>query len=89
MVDNVKHPQHYREYPKEIIDVIKFILGEEGFIAYCMGNEIKYRMRAGFKNDVKEDMDKAFMYKKFRDEFEASKNKWQVNYLYNKGIGHE
>ena len=40
MSDNVKHPDHYKEYPKETIDIIRFVLGEEGFKAYCIGNEL-------------------------------------------------
>jgi len=65
---SVSHPDHYNHYPIEVIEIIKKILGSEGFKAYCFGNEIKYRMRAGFKNDQSEDIAKAMMYKKFREQ---------------------
>lgn len=65
----VEHPAHYTAYPLEVIDIIRRTLGDDGFRAYCFGNEIKYRMRAGLKGaNVEEDIAKAMMYKKFRTE---------------------
>ena len=65
--DNVSHPSHYTAFPVEVIEIIKAALGPEGFRAYCFGNEIKYRMRAGLKGDnAAEDIAKAMTYKKFR-----------------------
>jgi len=68
MADQVKHPDHYKAYPMEVIDIIRHILGPEGFKAYCVGNEIKYRLRAGLKegNDAEQDINKALQYYKFR-----------------------
>ena len=68
MGDNVKHPSHYADnYPVEVIDIIRELLGEDGFKAYCFGNEIKYRMRAGLKGDnAEEDIAKAMQYMEFR-----------------------
>lgn len=67
--DAVNHPSHYIAFPVEVIEIIKAALGPEGFRAYCFGNEIKYRMRAGLKGDnAAEDIAKAMTYKKFRDE---------------------
>lgn len=63
----VDHPSHYTAYPVEVIDVIRMILGAEGFRAYCFGNEIKYRMRAGFKDDAAQDIAKAMKYREFRE----------------------
>lgn len=67
--DAVHHPAHYTAFPLEVIDIIKAALGPEGFKAYCFGNEIKYRMRAGLKGDDKaqEDLAKAMTYKRFRE----------------------
>jgi hypothetical protein len=66
----VEHPAHYTAYPVEVIDIIKLALeeayGPDGFKAYCLGNEIKYRMRAGLKGDTLEDIKKAMKYKEFR-----------------------
>lgn len=65
--DPVNHPSHYTAYPVEVIDMIRQVLGDCGFKAYCLGNEIKYRMRAGLKGDAAEDIAKAMKYKEFRD----------------------
>ena len=68
--NNIQHPAHYTAYPVEVINMIREVLvaeyGEQGFEAYCLGNEIKYRMRAGLKGDVAEDIGKAEQYRKFR-----------------------
>ena len=65
--DMVNRPSHYTAYPVEVIDMIKAVLGLDGFKAYCLGNEIKYRMRAGLKGDPGEDLAKAMKYKEFRN----------------------
>ncbi len=65
--DPVNRPGHYNQYPIEVIDIIRLVLGPEGFKAYCLGNEIKYRLRAGFKGDVTEDIGKAMRYFAFRE----------------------
>lgn len=67
MSDPVLHPGHYTAFPVEVIEIIKATLGPEGFKAYCFGNEIKYRMRAGLKGDAQEDLAKAMTYKRFRE----------------------
>jgi len=66
MYDAVERPAHYRRFNVEVIDIIRHVLGEEGFRAYCIGNEVKYRLRAGFKNDGAEDLAKAMKYYEFR-----------------------
>lgn len=68
--DTVNHPPHYTAYPVEVIDMIRAVLGSEGFRAYCFGNEIKYRMRAGLKGDAQQDINKAMKYKEFRNGLE-------------------
>lgn len=69
--DTVDHPNHYTAYPVEVISQIKAVLrmayGEDAFKAYCLGNEIKYRMRAGMKGDAAEDIAKAQKYREFRE----------------------
>lgn len=65
-IDNVNHPFHYQGKGIEVIDVIeKFNLG------FCLGNAIKYILRAGHKQDFKgqdqkvktiEDYNKAIWY---------------------------
>jgi len=61
----VDHPGHYNQYPLEVIDIIRRVLGPDGFKAYCLGNILKYRLRAGFKGDVTEDIKKADKYLDF------------------------
>lgn len=72
--ENVDHPSHYTDYPVEVIGMIRAVLGDGGFVCYCLGNEIKYRMRAGLKGDnAAEDIAKAMKYREFRRDVEDFK----------------
>jgi hypothetical protein len=69
MTDMVNSPAHYNQSNIECIDAIRAALGEEGFVAYCRGNAIKYNWRAGHKvsttgstDSGKEDLQKAAWY---------------------------
>lgn len=55
------HPKHYAYSKYECIDVLKDILGEEGFKEFCRGNVFKYLWRYNHKNG-KEDLLKAKYY---------------------------
>lgn len=61
--DNVKSPKHYKleGLNVESIEVIKSVLGHEGFKAFCKGNTMKYLIRAEKKNGT-EDYRKAQTY---------------------------
>nr|AHF24039.1 predicted protein [uncultured bacterium Contig643] len=61
--DNVNSPNHYKldGLDIEVIDVIRSVLSEREFEAYCLGNVIKYVLRAKKKNG-KEDLKKARVY---------------------------
>lgn len=64
MSDSVRHPSHYNlEGLKgiESIDIIKAVLGAEGFKKFCRGNALKYLIRADKKNGL-EDLKKAAVY---------------------------
>jgi hypothetical protein len=75
--DKVNSPPHYKHFSLEVIDIIKATFDERDrldglvvgtrFKAYCEGNEIKYRFRAGFKLDKDEDISKAMWYYDKRD----------------------
>lgn len=65
--DPVERPAHYQRFGMEVIDIIKHVLGPEGFRAYCIGNELKYRLRAGDKGDAAQDIAKAMKYREFRE----------------------
>lgn len=60
--DPVNHPAHYTSGGIECIDAIHAMLGDAGFIAYCRGNAVKYAWRAGLKDDMVQDLEKAAWY---------------------------
>ena len=56
--DNVNHPKHYTEGRKyEPIDVI-----EDWTLGFNLGNVVKYVSRAGRKDDIVQDLEKARFY---------------------------
>ena len=61
--DNIKSPKHYKleGLNVESIEVIKSVLGKEGFKSFCKGNTMKYLIRAEKKNGL-EDYRKAKTY---------------------------
>lgn len=58
----VTKPAHYNQGGVEAIDSIKAALGTEGFLAYCHGNAMKYLLRAKYKGNYVQDMQKASTY---------------------------
>ena len=68
--NNAVNPAHYKDvYPFEVIEVIKSMLSDEEFRGYCLGNELKYRLRAGIKkkDTALEDIHKAEWYRNERN----------------------
>lgn len=65
--DGVRQPSHYQVFPGlESIEVIARSMTEAEFRGFCMGNTLKYRMRAGKKSDlasIEKDLAKADFYK--------------------------
>jgi hypothetical protein len=59
--DPVEHPPHYQG-KVECIDAIEAALGDDGFVACCRGNAMKYIYRAGRKGESVEDLRKAAWY---------------------------
>jgi hypothetical protein len=57
MNDNVNHPKHYTQHPSgvEAIQITEHM-------NFCLGNAIKYIMRADHKNNPIEDLRKAEWY---------------------------
>lgn len=43
------NPTYYKTSSIECIDAIRSALGDEGFVAFCRGNALKYLWRAGRK----------------------------------------
>ena len=61
-IDNVNNPNHYKlDCGIESIKIIETVLGAQGFVAFCLGNILKYLIRAEKKNG-KEDYKKATKY---------------------------
>lgn len=65
--DGVKQPTHYQLFDNiEAIEVIARSMTQEMFKGYCLGNILKYRLRAGKKGEMatlEKDMAKAEFYK--------------------------
>ncbi|CAK6596522.1 nucleotide kinase [Klebsiella phage vB_Ko_K74PH129C2] len=64
--DGVKQPSHYQLFEGvEAIEVISRSMTQEMFKGYCLGNILKYRLRAGKKSELatlEKDMAKATFY---------------------------
>ena len=59
----VLHPKHYEIFPGvEAIEVIAASMTKEEFRGYCKGNMLKYRLRAGNKDPLEQDIAKANTY---------------------------
>ena len=62
--DMVTQPKHYEFFDDiEAITIIARSMTEKQFAGYCMGNALKYRLRAGKKFNTEEDLKKAEYYK--------------------------
>ena len=77
-MSQVKKPSHYTAFPIEVKDIIRLVLNETKdltpYQVYCFGNELKYRLRAGLKDDIKQDIGKAMEYMNFRNKNKESEN---------------
>lgn len=68
--DAVNHPKHYAVFEQlEAIEVIASSMTIEQFYGYCLGNILKYRLRAGGKDDVMQELGKADRYQGLFTEF--------------------
>ena len=64
MSDNVKNPKHYQLLDGcESITIIASAMTREQWHGFCLGNIIKYRLRAGNKDALEQDIAKADFYK--------------------------
>ena len=57
--EKVNHPDHYNSGQYEVVDVIDDVGFGEGF---CLGNALKYILRAKHKENYVEDLKKAKWY---------------------------
>jgi len=69
-IDPVRNPTHYQVMPGvEAIELIRKSMSDEMWKGYCLGNTMKYRLRAGKKGDPKQDLDKADFYKELYEKY--------------------
>ena len=62
-LDAVDKPAHYQFFPDlEAIEVIARSMTQEQFYGYCLGNRLKYRLRAGNKDKLEQDIAKSDKY---------------------------
>ena len=62
-LDVVNKPSHYQFFEGvEVIEVIASSMTLEQFKGYCLGNRIKYRLRAGNKDDIAQELAKSDKY---------------------------
>jgi len=77
MPDAVNQPSHYTQGRFETIEIIEEITQgySDGYVAYCVGNALKYLARAPFKHgEPTEDISKAAKYLEFALERLQSKS---------------
>lgn len=68
--DVVNSPAHYAFFPDlEAIQVIARSMTQEQFYGYCLGNRLKYRLRAGNKDALEQDIAKSDKYLELYEEY--------------------
>ncbi len=72
MNDAVKQPKHYLIMGEETITIIARSMTFDEWRGYCRGNVLKYRLRAGKKDDESQDLAKADFYEEL---YEMHKDK--------------
>lgn len=66
----VHSPKHYAVFDDvEAIEIIARSMTKEMFKGYCFGNLLKYRLRAGNKDDIKQELGKADKYKELYEKY--------------------
>lgn len=66
-LDDVYYPSHYKldGLDVESIDVVKSVLGKDGFRDFCLGNILKYAIRCKKKGMYYKDIQKTKRYCEF------------------------
>lgn len=62
MKEQVNHPSHYNDYDVEVIEMMRRIWGDDAVVTFCKLNAFKYRMRAGHKDNLEQDLAKEKFY---------------------------
>ncbi len=70
--DAVRKPKHYQLIDGvESIQVIACSLTRDEWRGFCLGNEMKYRLRAGKKDDLQQEIDKANEYNSLFEKYKG------------------
>lgn len=66
-LDQINYPNHYNLDGLDIesIDVVKAVLGKDGFKEFCLGNILKYAIRCKKKGQYHDDIRKIKKYCEF------------------------
>lgn len=79
MKNSTTSPLHYKSGKIEVITILRKKMTAEQFKGFCIGNVLKYVMRAEYKNGV-EDYKKAIQYLKWLiQEEEANANSEHIS----------
>ena len=62
--DAVINPNHYDMMGANTIEILASAMTEAEWRGFCLGNTLKYRIRAGKKDDLQQDIDKANNYER-------------------------
>lgn len=68
--DAVNSPKHYAVFDDiEAIEIIARSMSKEMFKGFCFGNLLKYRLRAGSKDELQQEISKANKYKELFEKY--------------------
>ena len=62
--DAVINPNHYDMMGANTIEILAAAMTEAEWRGFCLGNTLKYRIRAGKKDNLQQDIDKANNYER-------------------------
>ena len=76
--EQINHPDHYNQYPVEVITMMERIFGVDAVYHFCLLSAFKYRMRVGKKSlsiaEIQQDIDKEKWYLEMAEVLRKPKN---------------
>jgi hypothetical protein len=70
----VNHPSHYNQNGIEVLDILKAYMTREQYLGFLRGNMLKYSLRAPYKGNEDQDLEKMRFYTaQFLDEIRGDK----------------
>ena len=80
--DAVINPNHYDMMGANTIEILAAAMTEAEWRGFCLGNTLKYRIRAGKKDDLQQDIDKANNYERLYEKHKHLCRKDKEQFLY-------